>query len=376
MTNHIERWQKDTTLLADFRMFWNDELDISSGVLQLKMGNKQVTYPNVLKKPTQIAEYLANLLGTSAEECFKTLQSSKNESPEFYEKIALFQKQVKTIYSQVSDLEYQLRNSKYKKHAKSYSKIFELSSSLLKRVKKYKSELRKPTLEERPAKHFEYNERTKLSSIKYYYPERVPLTETVAAAKKALSLAPSTSRGQRILKTIAKVILFAIPIIALSIVSVLKIAFWDSYISLIHGQEVSSTPLLDFFDAFILENTDHWKAYQALCKQILRQPHITKEIVNAFKEVSSHAETLDLLAIRISVDDLTKLEGVIPNDTRPSIDVEVFKELLDVGFASPHCRKIKLSNNLDQLPAVRDALKSYSFQLKKQKSYKNVYVKK
>jgi hypothetical protein len=452
MVNHIERWQKDTDLLANLRTSWNDELDISSGRLELKIGNRKVSYPNILKQPIQIAEYLENLLKTSAEECFKNLQTSKNDLPEFYEKVALFQKQVKILFSLSSTFEYQLRNSNTKKYAPSYLKIFDQSYSLFERVKKYKSELRKPSQEERPIKHFEYNERTQLSSIKYYHPKRVPLNETVAAAKKALSLSPSTSRSQRILKTIGKVILLAIPIIALSIISVLKLVLWDAYASLLCGKVFTSSPLLDFLDRFIIENTDHWKAYQALCKQILRQSYITKDVVNAFKEVASHAETLDLLAIKLVTDDLMKFEDLIPEDERPGaipvgiylrslksvcerkkinittlklilslysshnntylssanyrgksidafledriggcyhliniayekkdnrplIDVEVFKELVDIGFALPHCRKIKLSNDLNQLTVIRESFKSYSFKLKKKETLKNIYMR-
>lgn len=315
----MDRWLNDTGVLSNLRTSWNDKLEVVNDRLHLEEGQHSRGMGRlVTSHPTVVADYLESLITNTAQEYFQTLQFSKEDSPVYYEQIADFKRQVKCLHKQVSNLQYTFRSHdcNNKSHAERYSQLFEVAFTFLKQVKDYKATLKKPSLEERPVKHIHYNERTDLHTIKWSYPKRIPIEETVAAAKQALLLAqPQQHPFIRCIKAIGKGLVFAIPLLAASLLTVLKIVLWNPLECLIRGELRTISPLRWFLQELRTDNS-HMRAYQSFSTQLFHQPFITEKVVEAFKQLAPQANLLDLDNAVLASEDITELAPFIEEDKR------------------------------------------------------------
>lgn len=316
-----QQWQEDISTLTALRTQWGDILDVTNSRLQLEKGKYYSDSSQIiLPYPSAVADHLEALINKTAKECFNFLQLSKNNTPapEFYEKIVDFKREFKYLYKRISNLQYTLRSHPNKSYAERYSALFKLANDFLEQIKSYKSILQKPPIAERPIKHIEYNERTELVSIKWSYPERVPVGETVAAAKKALILAQPKPQPLYIkfISVIASRTLLMIPFIAVGLLTVFKIVLWNPLEWLIRGEVRTISPLRLFTQALKIENR-HTEAYQHFTTQIFHRPLITDEVAKAFEQLAPQAKLLDLEYSVLASEDITELADFIEEDTRP-----------------------------------------------------------
>lgn len=321
MSLTMDRWLNDTTVLTGLRTSWNDKLEVTEGGLRLDKGqHSRDRGVSIMPRPTVVADYLEALMKTTAEDYFRVLQASKTDSPAFYEQVADFKRQVKCLYQCLSDLQYTFRSHdcQDERSAVRYDQLFYIAHALRNRVKDYKSTLKKPPLTERPIKHIEYNERIDLNSIKWGYPKRVPIQETVAAAKQALSLARGESQPSyiRCIKAIGNGLLHAPALLGASILTALKIVLWNPLEWLIRGEVRTISPLRWMLQELRNDNV-HMRAYQRFSNQLFRQPLITEKVADAFKQLAPEANLLDLENVVLAAEDITELAPFIKEDKSP-----------------------------------------------------------
>jgi hypothetical protein len=332
-----ERWNRDIGVLDALRTSWNDQLSIVNGHLHLEKGTEDsewgFTSTPVTKDPSAIADHLESLIKSTAKELLSTLLTSKSDTPAFYEQVSLLHRQSKCLYKRVSSLQYTFRSSIFdSNYAQRYSDLFKLAYGFSDEVKKFKSTLAKPPLSERAAQHLDYNERTEAS--KYYYPKRVPLKETVAAAKKALSLAEQKKPKSLLMRTF--LIIGSITLLVPSMfLTGLKILFWNPFELLIRGRVTTRSPYnltLKWLGEGLFESKNaHLSAYQDFCTQLLHCPEITDEVARAFDLLAPRAEVLDLGQAELFsfARDLDELKLFIEEDNRPgAISVATFIGLI------------------------------------------------
>lgn len=329
-----DRWNKDIEVLGALRTGWNDRLSIVDGHLHLEKGGEDikwgVTIIPVTKDPSAVADHLESFIKCTAKEHFSALQTSKSDTPAYYEQVAQLHRQSKCLSKRMSDLQYAFRsylfNSTYERR---YSHLFDLAHGFSEQVKTFKSTLTKPPLSERAARHIEYNERTE--PVQYFYPKRVPLGETVAAAKKALSLA-GPNQPRSLLTRICIVIGVVVLAFPSMVLSGLKIIFWNPFERLIHGTVTTRSPFcltVNLCEEGLFGVNNHWRAYQNYCSQLLHCPVITDEVASAFEQLAPRAEVLDLQWAEVSSFSLDELKPFIEEDIRPgAISVDTFIEQL------------------------------------------------
>ncbi|MBA3604147.1 MAG: hypothetical protein H0W50_11040 [Parachlamydiaceae bacterium] len=321
MNCETNQWQNDTSIFNALRTNLNDKLDVVNGRLKHKMGqNSRASGSSISESPETVADYIESLIDVTAPKIFESLKQVSSNSPEFYEKVADFKRQFKCIYKRTSDLQFtftdlDIHNDRL---AQRYSQVFHKASAFLQQIKQYKSNLAKPPLEERPRKQINYDNRTDLRSIKYSYPKKVPLEETIVAANKALELAQvkPQSMFREAISFIANNILLSPVVFLMASLTVIKIVFWNPFERLIKGKVSSTSPLRWLLD-FEKVQSSHMKAYQIFTTQILHCPWITEEVAESFKKLAHHAELLDLESVVLVSRDMRELAPFIDEDKNP-----------------------------------------------------------
>lgn len=326
-------FQKDLAVLADLRTDKNDRLDVVRGHLNLVKSKYNIRWSGrqVTPRPTVLADYLDNLIKNTAKAYFQSIQASKNDSPEYYEIISDFNRQIKSLKNKIGDLQYAFRDDFFGSNAVRYHQLFNLSCNLQQEVKKFKSSLKKPPVIERPIKHLDYNERTPLTSVGYFSSERTPVKETVAAAKKALLLAQEQSKLtlSNECKDIIKSFGFRaiVTLIGAGFASAMKIVLWNPFEWLIFRKVKTESPLQLVFQEMIHDR--HLEAYQYFTNQLLHRPIITEEVVNAFVELSVHADCLDLKNAILGSEDVSELAPFLKENKNPgAIPLDVYLKVL------------------------------------------------
>lgn len=306
----IDQWKYDVAFLEAANTEWNDKLSVHGGRLQLQKGSSLRTPGTpVASDPSIVASHLKTLINYVAKDCFKFLKKSADGTPQFYERIADFKREVDCFAMKACDLAGTFLNDANSRER--FTQIYHAAYVLLNEVKAYKATLVKPPSDQRPRKHIHYDERTSLNSFRWHHSKRVPVKETVAAAKKALELA--RGRGNWVF---------------------------------------SSAPQL----------TDrHMKAYQFFSRQVLHSPVITEEIAQAFEELAPHAELLDLSRTTLASQKLPSYTKISP---------EVLQRLLGTT-----CRKIALSPSLAELPNVVEFLSKNRYVPSENEQYTTLYTR-
>ncbi len=333
MNFETNQWQNDTSIFDALRTNLNDKLDVVNGRLKHKMGqNIRPDGSPISESPETVADYIDSLIDVTANDVFESLKQINNNSPEFYEKVADFKRQFKCIYKRTSDLQFTFRyhDLNNDRLAQRYSQVFHKASAFLQQIKQYKSNLAKPPLEERPRKHINYDNRTDFRSIKYSYPKRVPLDETIVAANKALELAQLKPQSifREAISFIANNILLSPVVFLMASLTVIKIVIWNPFELLIKGKVSSTSPLRWFLDSAKVPSS-HMKAYQSFTTQILHCPWITEEVAEGFKKLATHADLLDLESVVLVSRDMRELAPFIDEYKKPgSIPVADYLEKL------------------------------------------------
>lgn len=311
----MNRWLNDTNVLANLRIDWTDQLEVIDDCLHLNQGQHfRSMGRSVTSDPSVVGKYLESLITKVGQECFQHLQGLKDDTPAYYEKVADFKRQVNYLRRGVIDLgkTFESHDCNNKSHLEQYSRLFKLATEFWAEVKKYKATLKKPSLQERPVKQIQYNERTDFRLIKSHrYPKRVPIEETVKAAKQALLLAQTKQDlRSRCFKVISQKPILAIPTLILGFLTVFKIVLWNPLERLICGEVRTISPISRFLPESV-ETKRHMQAYQLFSTQLLHQPFITDEVVKAFKELAPQANRLDLGTALLASDDITEFAPFI-----------------------------------------------------------------
>lgn len=346
-----DRWNRAIGALEPLRTDWNDQLSIVDGHLHLEKGtgNREWDFTSspITKDPSAVADHLESLIKKTAKELFSNLQASKSDSPAYYEQVALLNRQSKCLYSRISSLQSTFRSSFFDStYAKRYSNLFDLAYSFSKEVNTFKYTLRKPPLSERTTQHIDYNERT--WAIKYHYPKKVPLEETVAAAKKALSFAEQIQPRSLLTRTFL-IIGSMVLLVPSMFLSALKIVFWDPFERIIRGTVTTRSPyylaIKWLGEGLYSPRNPHLSAYQRYCSQLLHCPLITDEVAKAFEQLAPRAKVLDLGYAELFsfARDLDELKPFIKEHELPgALSVAKFIELIKNSCCEASDRRIKL----------------------------------
>lgn len=300
MESAISQWNEHISVFDALRTDWNDKLDVIDGRLQLQKGKdyRKMGTPIVVQ-PTPLADQIEKLISNTAKECFESLKRSRTDDHAFYEKVASFKRQCKCLCTSLSNLQYAFRAHDIgdKSNTERYSQLYTLAANFLKEVEEFKSILVKPPQSSRPIKHIDYDERTTLQSIKRNHPKRVPLSETVAAAKKALSFAQPKVEHPLYIKRIIAVwtgLQLAIPVFFAGILTLLKIVFWNPVEWLKYGEVRTQSPLRIVLEQTQRPQSQHMRAYQRYTTQLLHCPQITPDVADAFEQLAPNAYVLDI----------------------------------------------------------------------------------
>lgn len=240
-------WKQEIATISDLRTDRCDQLDFVSGRLTLQKSQEfRIAGTPVVIQPGAVTDHLDQLIKTTATQCFAQIQGAE------YEQVVDFKRELKSLGLQLSDLQETFRQNDplYTR----FAELYEKGNALLNQVKLYKSTLKKP--EQRPPKHYVYDERTNVRTIKGVASPRVPLDDIVAAAKVALSLAT------------------------------------------VHR--------------------DHKWAFQLFVMQILHRPWITEEAALAFETLVPHAEVLSLEYAQLASPDICELGPYMEKDISPN----------------------------------------------------------
>ena len=345
--NSSDIWKREIGQLHDLRLNWNDKLEVVDGALLLTKGPEEAFNGKLsISEPLDLAEHLKFLINTTAASHLNSLKTQ----PEYYEQVADFKREFKCFNNLVSSLKLIFSP----KHAcndtqiiECYSHLYELSSKLFSEIIDYKSSLKKPPLKDRPWKHIEYTERTELSSIKGTYPKRVPLSETIKAAQRALRLAES--KVNELEACCVKPLLCC-----LSTLSLLKVVLWNPLEKLYRGEVTTRTPLKYAIDDFMDTNT-HIRAFQKFSCQILNCPLITYEVAMGFAKLAPCATTLDLKNAKFANEELSL------DAAHPQIDSYNLSLLIEAASGSKLCNTIHLSKPLLEWDYVQEFLSKHTF---------------
>lgn len=327
-----ERWEKEIAVLSDLNRDFNDKLTVTDGHLHLEKSNKKRRGGVLLAEdPSALATHLEELITVTAKMCFESLQAAQKDSPalkdssEFYERVADFAEQSDCLSTRISDLQSTFRDCGNEQYAKRYYELCKLAFASWKQVETYKDTLEEPPLEQRPIRHFIYDERTDTRSTHdWEYLARVPVAEIIAAAKTASLLGhPQMSPIVKVVKcvrsTIGSVLALSVLCVA-GMLTILKIVLWNPFEWLIRGEIRTQSPFrlsLSFLKEMSRSDNPHLRAYQYLAAALLHRPAITKELAETFKQLSTYAhDRLDLSLVDLVSEDITKLAPYIQEDTR------------------------------------------------------------
>ncbi len=437
MSTLTERYNNNFTILREMSLECSDTIDVKDGCLQLKKGTASFSYFQSQEisnpHPSALGNHFETLIDSTVKEYFNSLQTVNDDTPEHYDQVSLFNRDVKRLCRVISDLQYQLR-SRDSTQAKHYSQLFDKASTLRDEIKKYKKTLAKPA--QPRVEHAEYNERTELRSIKPFHSKHVSPQSTRAAALKALQFA-KTRKSESVFNKCFRLITSIPSVIA----TVLKIVLWNPIEWLIRGEIRTESP----YQTFLLETEGlnrHMDAFQSYVGQLLRQPQITEEVADVFAELAPDAKCLDLnYADLAAIGNVTDLKdyikkdeepGAFPLDTflekldgnelpiclddlnlyyrhinvahrhylkenkpfplddyfsgkvkrinkpskgSPFINPQSLFKLLDAAAKSPTCKEIKLSSSLAELSDVRDFLKKHSYTIKEDKQFHKTFYR-
>lgn len=275
MSISINQWRNDISTLSSLRTSLNDKLTICEGSFDLKKGEgrRRLGVP-IIEDFHAVAEHLECLI-SAGRNYFKALKTTKTNTNDFYEEVANLKREVKQLYTSTSCIGHTYRVvdcniPAYRKYYETY--LFVQTLNLLNEIRNYKHSLQKPPLNQRPIKNIDYDERTELTSIKWSYPSRVPLEQTLATAKKAQALIRPKPLVQKMFAHLFK----------------------------------------DFH-----ANNIHELAFQRFSTQLLHCPFITENVAHAFGELADHAEFLDLKYAELASEDVTEFAPFINQDDNP-----------------------------------------------------------
>lgn len=362
------RWNEGMSVFREMNFYFNDKLTLSEGKLHLEKGkNKREDGEVVAVDANAVANYLKAMIDPVAKGIFQQMESEKSDTPAFYERVADFNRELKTFKVLVWHLEITYRG--YQPEAeKLYDTIYRSADKLQELVKSFKRKLNEPPVEQRPRLHADYHERTSIHFIREHHSKRVPLQETVAAAKKALLLAG-----------------------------------------------VDASAKIDWLSEPEINYT-HMMAFKKLATQLLHTPYITEEVAKAFAEVAEYADHLDLEEATLaslgdpsvlipyitkkgdrSVEEFLKqfnsmivsLEDVVrmyktqspqvlfgkPSKSLHFITPAALQILLQASLDSSERSKITLSKDLSELESVKKFLKDNLYNVQDQNARKVEYMR-
>lgn len=318
---NIQSWQRDIDTLQQWRSDLNDRLYIERDELLLIKG----THPRALgvsitPKPDALAQHIDKLLGI-AKQIFEDLEKNRAE----YEEVTRFRMEVKSLKKSISDLKLTFQRHDYNNpiYENLYENLFKTSSQIYLSVKQHKNDLKKPSVETRPKRPVEYNERTELASIRYFPSKRATISDILNAAKEALRLATlnhelnQQTRLQKTLRIMIRVGILTPVYFAAALAQAPKILCWDPLERRIFGEQ-RTEPFYEKILRMMTENsTLHREAFQGYANQLLRFPIITDEAADAFCELAPHASELDLQNVILGSANLLDFEPYIKPEALP-----------------------------------------------------------
>lgn len=329
--NPVAVWNDHINLMKGLNCSKNDRLDVVAGQLIHKKGDHARSKGiMVTSNPTALAEYLEQCIDQTARPYFEQLKQNPS-----YEEITLFRKQIKILRTKISDLEYIFRANdlNQKENAKRFSDLFEKASALYDETVKEKSELDRPPLRERPIVPYVYQEADR---IKWHHPKRVPVQDTITAAKRALEL----SSKESLPKKIARVALLAIPLMVTSWIHLFKKILWNPIEKHIYGGLKTESP----FDKLIrvaFPDNPHLDQFWRLAGQLWHMPVITPEAVDAVCEFAPDFTDMDLFELSVVEEDVTAYAPYIRIE-KPGVTVEEYLNLLKRVCESQQIHRVSL----------------------------------
>lgn len=340
--NSSDIWKREIGQLHDIQLNWNDKLEVVDGALRLTKGPEEAFDGKLfIPEPIDVANHLNLLIQSTATLQLKNL---KNQT-EHYEQIADFKREFKCLHHLISNLRDIFKDDQeMKPHTLS---LHENSSGFFSEIVEYKSSLKKPPLKDRPVKSIEYNERTELNAIKETYPKRVPINETIKAARTAFKLAEPKANE---LEACCVKPIFC----CLSTLSALKVLLWNPFEWLYKGQIATRTPFRYAIEDY-MDNNRHIQAFQKFTRQILNCELITSEVAFGFAKLAEAATTLDLKNAKFT-DESLSLDAA-----HPQIDPDNLSILLEAASGSKLCNTIHLSKSLLEWDYVQEFLSKHTF---------------
>lgn len=422
----MNQWKENIGILESVRTHLNDKLDSVNDGLRLQKGDHPNRGTSIITKPWDVHRNIQALINHTGNQYFNFLQQSANDSPEFFEKVADFHRECKVLTHCLNQFKDNFqRHSHDEKYAGVYERLFDQAFAFTNQVKEYKTHLKKPPLKTRPLRHIDYDERSNPLLLKPYYPKRVPLIETVQAAKKAFFFAQ-----QQHLSSNAALAISLIP-------STAKALFWNPFEYIARGEVRTKSSYTSKGDSNTTHHV-HMNAYEGFAKQVLYCPLISEEVAEAFEQLAPHAKCLhlglkkytliaeDLAEFKFFIEDDKRAEAMTvadyldiakvmlkeqikrtfplsaveaaytsfndsylmtndktiafedshllrhcknslsrPHKTTPFITVKALQRLLQSGYDSPTCQKIEISTSFEKCPYVQDFLLKHSYQLQK-----------
>jgi hypothetical protein len=292
MSLAISQWSQNVRVLKEFSTDHLDVLKLVGTNLQLTEGRKGVCggWVSICPSHMAMAKHFENLIKEVGQEVFSSLKNDNDHSHAYYEKVSLFEKQVRVIYERMCDLKdhFFLLGRVHR-----YRLCSSAAAELVKSVKQYKRSLEKPLKGSRSEKLLEYNKRLPLRSLnlhsRYGYDLRpysdpcssnrraVPVQEISRIAKKALSFSQVSQRDLISWRIRQMPILLFIVVCSL---------VWK----ILQSVEVFPPPpgpLLGLYLQDTHPGGDHLRVAKACCCKLLERPTITDEAIQAFEELDS-----------------------------------------------------------------------------------------
>lgn len=360
-------WSREFEVYRRLNTANNDRIEVKEGMLVLTKGtHDRAKGISITSNPKVLADYLERLIDQTARSVFDGLQ--KNPS---YEEVTLFRKQIKILTKKILDLQISFRSHDIgrKVQVQRYKQLFQKANALYIQAEELKKAINRPLLSDRPIVHYAYDVE---DCIKYLHPKRVPVQETVAAAQKALKF----SLKEPLVKKIARIVLFSLPLMGASIIHACKLILWNPFERLICGQLQTESPF-DKLVRLAFPGNPHFDQMLKLAHQLLRTPAITSDAVNGICAFAPYFTKLELKNVKIIENDimayaplmkrkniqeyLEALKKVCDEKKIHRVSLNKAQDLLDEFYKYP--RKMKLEDFLakhSEKPQVVDG-KFYFF---------------
>lgn len=279
--------------LDDLRTRWTDKLSVVDNCFNLSKGKRLRSYSErIIDDIPAVSKHLEKLLQNDIPLRCSLLISkgaigASDTSPSFYEEVALLHRQLKILRLKTIHLQLTFMRLNDKSNEAQYQR-YSLRALAILEAFNYKERLKKPPPHLRPIKNIDYDLRTEPFFIKCTHSERVPVEQTVVAAKKALSYYLKAQQKQ-------------------------KSSFWSSPIT--------------FVSEYLFPNKDadmHIEAYQRFSSQLLQTPLISEKFALAFAELAPFVKKIDLSRAHLASKDPKELEPFLDDQKDSPITVKEF----------------------------------------------------